>query len=589
MLKALKQKIGSLASSVIRFPGTAAFLLAGAVLIGVSIGGGDELTRYILAVITGALACAAAQMLFERFFNGMAIRMVLYAAGVAIAALFFWSVYALPDNATELFTRFSVTMLALFIAFIWVGVIKEPRGFAESFMAAFKAVFESAFFSGVLFLGCVLIIAAIDRLITPVDGDAYAHTANIIFTVIAPFILLSLIPIYPGRAQNEALTETQRELLDRRTGCPKFLEVLLSYIIIPLTGIFTVILIIYILLNIGGDFWTDNLLEPMLIAYTLVVIVVTLLVSRLENRMAVLFVKVFPKVMIPIAAFQIIASALLLGDTGLTFGRYYVLLYGAFAVFAGLALSFAPRVKSGVIAPVLIALSILSLIPPVDAFTVSLASQTATLERTLEANGMLTGDTLTPDGDITSADKTRIIASVEYLSEMDKLDTLSWLPDGFTVYDDAAFSRAFGFSRYDAPPDANAYVSVYYNNTDAALPITGFDAFAELYVPDSGKTDQQAITFEAGGKTCVLSVTGEDGGAVIVTDAAGVELIRFDTSELIDRYEQPDKSELTLTEATFSVENELAALKVVVLNAGFEARTTPSDVSAQLYVFVAIK
>ena len=588
MLKALRQNISGLASSVVRFPVTAAFLLASAVLISVSIGGEDELTRYILAAITGALACAAVQMLYERFFTGMAIRMALYAAGVAVTALFFWSVYALPDNGTELFTRFSVTMLALFIAFIWAGVIKEPRGFAESFIAAFKAVFESAFFSGVLFLGCALIIAAVDRLITPVDGDAYAHTANIVFTVIAPFILLSLIPVYPGRAQNGAMTETQRELLDRRTGCPKFLEILLSYIIIPLTGIFTVILLVYILLNIGGNFWTDNLLEPMLIAYTLVVIVVTLLVSRLENRMAVLFVQIFPKVMIPIAVFQIIASALLLEDTGLTFGRYYVLLYGAFAVFAGVALSFAPRVKIGVIAPVLIVLSVLSLIPPVDAFTVSLASQTATLERTLEANGMLSDDTLTPDGDIPSADKTRIIASVEYLSEMDKLNTLIWLPDGFTVYDDAAFSRAFGFSRYDAPPDANAYISVYYNNNEA-LPITGFDAFAELYVPDSGKTGHQAILFEAGGKNCVLSVAGTDGGAVIVTDSNGTELIRFETSEIINRFAQPEKSELTLTEATFSVENELAALKAVVLNADFKTQPTLSDVSARLYVFVAIK
>ena len=55
--------------------------------------------------------------------------------------------------------------------------------------------------------------------------------------------------------------------------CPKFFEILISYIIIPLIAVFTIILLVYIIKNIGGEFWSDNLLEPMIVSYSIFVIV----------------------------------------------------------------------------------------------------------------------------------------------------------------------------------------------------------------------------------------------------------------------------------------------------------------------------
>jgi hypothetical protein len=543
MLEALKQKLAGLASSVVRFPATAVFLLASFVLTAAAIGGEDGLIRHILACLVGAAGCAAGQTLNERFFSGVLPRVGMYAAGVAAAGLFYLSVRSLPPSGPEMTTRFAVALFALLFAFIWFGVART-REFGGSFMAAFKALFEAAFFSGVLFLGCVLIIAAVDRLIAPVDEDANLHTANVVFTLAAPVIFLSLIPVYPGRARGE-LSPERRAVLDRRTSCPKFLEVLLSYILIPLTGIFSLILLVYILLNIGGEFWTNNLLEPMLVAYTIAVTVLTLLVGRLKNKTAVLFVRIFPKVMIPIALFQLAASSLLLRQTGLTFGRYYVLLYGAFAVFAGVALSLGPRVRSGVIAPVLIALSILSLVPPVDAFTVSRASQLAALESTLENNGMLAGGAVTPNGGIPEAEKTKIIASVRYLSDMGELGTVGWLPEGFDLYDDAAFLSTFGFHLYNSTQPGYQYVSVYYDRTEA-IPIAGFDVLAQIYIPNPGKPGFEETSFVFGGKRYTLTA---DGG-LAVKDERGAELLRFDTGVIIDRYASypADKRELTLEE-----------------------------------------
>ena len=179
--------------------------------------------------------------------------------------------------------------------------------------------------------------------------------------------------------------DLQKESIDEAAHCPKFLEVLISYILIPLIAVFTLILVIYIIKNIGGEFWTDNLLEPMLVSYAITVILVYILASEIENKFTAFFRKVFPKVLVPIVLFQITSSILSLADTGVTHTRYYVILFGLFAAVSGILLSFLPVRKNGVIAALLIVFAIISIVPPVDAFTVSRSSQTNTLKNVLDA------------------------------------------------------------------------------------------------------------------------------------------------------------------------------------------------------------
>lgn len=581
--------------SVIRFPVTVAFLVAAAVLTAISISNNDnDLTKYILTCAVGAVSCAASQSAYERFFAGVVWRIAMIALGIIVTFLFYLSIRTLSQNSAEILIRSAVTGFALFIVFIWVGVIKSRYDFSESFMAAFKALFQSVFFSGILFLGCIAIIAAIDRLITPVNSDAYSHTANIVFIIVAPLMLLSLIPVYPGKADLETgkeIEEKQRVLIDKRTGSPKFLEVLLSYIVIPLASVFTVILLVYILLNISGQFWTNNLLEPMLVAYTIVVIVVTILVGNLENRFAVLFQKIFPKVLIPIALFQIIASVLILLDTGVTYGRYYVILYGVLAVFSGVVLSVRPVRKSGVIAMLLIILSAISLIPPVDAFTVSRSSQIMTMESVLIENGMLQNDIVTPNGSISEKDKTRIITAVQYLSETDNLGAVKWLPARFNGYDDTAFFSTFGFHMYTPEPPGYQYVNVYIDRSDM-IPITGYDIFAQVSIPSFDMANGTNYTFSLNGKTYMLSTEdASNKDIILVKEETGQELGRFDTGDIFSRYAAypTDKNKLTLDEATFTVENDRVELKIIVLNAGFTKTPVVQDQNAQLYVFIKMK
>src|SRR5699024_12270878 len=138
------------------------------------------------------------------------------------------------------------------------------------------------------------------------------------------------------------------------------LPILISYVIIPLSMVYTVILLIYVLLNITGDFWKDNLLDPMLISYAVIVILVFFLASSLDNALVTFFKNIFPKILIPIVLFQTIASFLKIEDTGVTYGRYYVIMFGLFALISGVVFSFFSMKKHGWIALSLIIFAIIS-------------------------------------------------------------------------------------------------------------------------------------------------------------------------------------------------------------------------------------
>ena len=235
-----------------------------------------------------------------------------------------------------------------------------------------------------------------------------------------------------------------------------------------------IILLVYIIKNIGGEFWSDNLLEPMIVSYSITVIVVYILASELENKFTALFRKILPKVLVPIVVFQIISSLLSLSETGITHTRYYVILYGLFAAISGILLSFLPVRKNGVIAALLIVFSIFSIVPPVDAFSISKSSQINLVEKVLLENKMIEEQTITPNSNISNEDKKTITNAMSYLNTMEYTKEVEWLPKDFDYYED--FSDTFGFVEYYESDRMNesVYVSLEPNTT---IGITGYDTF----------------------------------------------------------------------------------------------------------------
>ena len=598
LLDKIWEKISSLVEALSRYPLTVAFLVAAVVVNAMAIEQDVDYTRYFLTFLVGAFLGFALQAGWERFSDKTSVRIAAMALGLVLTLGYFLIVRQYTSTSTETWIRTSIALFALLIAYIWVPVIKSEVSFNQGFMAAFKAFFNSLLFSGVLFTGITLIITAIDLLLFRVSDKSYLHTLNSVGILFTPIYFLSLIPVYPGAAdknRSPGQLEQNREKVHRAYQCPKFLEVLISYIVIPMLTVYTVILIIYIARNITGNFWIDNRLEPMLVSFAIAVILIYILVSNLENKVAEWFRKIFPKVLVPIVLFQIAASLLRIQETGITYGRYYAILFGIFAAVSGILMCFMAVRKNGIIAALLIGFSLFSIIPPVDAFTISRTSQAGRLTDILVENKMLENNTIRPNASVSEADKKIISDSVNYLVMMEYTTDISYLGADFDVYED--FYNTFGFYRYDENPYRQD--SVYLNlNQQSPLNISGYETFviANFYTMDE-KMDPIICNFESAGKTYTLSraKTGA-AGALVLTNTDGQELMQIDMKDVFDQFDTSQsgnykisKDFMNADEATYTEENDQAVISLVAMFVAIEKSGSEPLYNGDFYLLVHIK
>ena len=452
-LDRLKRSLSSTGKSFQRYPLTAIWLVVIAIMNAIELEDSfNNYARFLFTALTGVMLSVVAQHIYERFSTKENQRWLLFGGALVLTALYF---ITLPVGRTfeQVHSiRTMVLLFALFITLIWLPTFKrEDRLFHQNFLAIFKGSLTSLLFSIVLSLGSLAIYISIDNLLFSVDFNNLMHVLNIIWSLFAPLYFLGLVPA------NQDITED--ELMTHPFTMPRFLEVLLTFIVIPIVAIYTIILLLYLVVNISGEFWTDNLLEPMLVSYAIAVIVVYLLVLNTEHPITTLFRKVFPKIMLPIVLLQTVASILKIQELGMTHGRYYVIMFGIFATVTGLIFSFLPPKKNGWLAIVLLVLSLISVTPPIDAFTVARNNQEARLTDTLNEQGMLVNNEIVAKRDLSIDAKIKISKSVDYLTQMNFLSDLSYLPDGFSGY--YRFEETFGFPMTFSPTDMNFHESHY--------------------------------------------------------------------------------------------------------------------------------
>ncbi len=556
LFKRLQHSFEGLSFALVRYPLTSAFLMAIAVVNGLSIqrSGFDQYDRLLATGIIGVLISLAAQGIYERFFTDGMKRWGLAIGAVIITGIYYITMLNIPDFSLIISIRTAVLVLALVVGCIWIPTIRSEFLFDQSFLIAFKAFFTSLFFGGVIMLGVSLIFGATDQLLFNVNYLAYPHAANIIFAIFAPVYFLSLIPKYhidDGEAE-------------QKMKWSRFLEVLVAYIIIPLVSVFTVILVLYILLNIRGEFWTDNLLEPMLVTYSIVVIFVYVLSGTLENKLADQFKKIFPKVLVPIVLFQTVASFLKIQEEGLTHGRYFVILYGIFAMITGVLFSLYKGKKNGVVAILLMMLSILSIVPPVDAFSVSRRSQINQLETVLIDNEILIDGEIQRVADISEGDREVITVTTSYLSQMNYTENISWFPEDFEYYSD--FEAVFGFSPYESDfgREIPSYRS-FFRAQEIPMNISNFDYMVQLQFADT-EDDRESEELLINGETYRVGWMSEGREGFYLRDGEDEELLFIGIEEIINRLKEnePGRQGISQEEATFHAMDNGKSMAVIV-------------------------
>ncbi|MBS4217517.1 DUF4153 domain-containing protein [Bacillus sp. FJAT-49711] len=592
-MKNLRNKLIGLIQAVNRYPLTMLFLLAIATVnVNMINSETEDYLKYLFTFIIGSLLSVIGQQVYERFFIKVSERLVLMFGSILLTAGYYFAIHSASTFSLEIGTKTAISIFALMMAFIWIPAIKSKVTFNESFMSAFKAFFLTVLFSSVLAAGLNLIIIAIDQLLFSLDLKTYAHVLNIVLSLFAPVFFLSYTPPYPGKKDSNRPTNElsgEWEKIEKAITCPKTLGILISFIIIPLTAVYTIILLAYTILNIRGDFWTNNLLEPMLVSYAITVILVYILSSHLEDRFAKLFRKIFPKILIPIVLFQTVASILKISDIGVTYGRYYAIMFGIFALIAGIVFSFFPVKRNGLIASVLIVFSAVSIIPPVDAFTVAKVSQVHLLKRTLVENDMFQNGKIVPNSDISIDDKKTITRTASYLNDLNYIAEIDWLPAKLFNVDN--FNKTFGFEEtYDQPTDRSEGKYAHINwERSPAVNIENYDRMIHLYFQGS-QTDLK-IPIQIENKTYILKNDNRKDPTLILVDEQNNELFRFDMKKAIDQifenHLESDSGKNMLPAEKMMVTQENDKVKMTILAASID--NYDSQYNADIFVFLKIK
>jgi hypothetical protein len=583
----IQERAKSIVRAAVRFPLVIIFLIIIAALLSIQIESDQsrDFLKEILPLMVGLFLSASVQVYLEKRKKPLSVFLISQGAVLALTALlYFLNVFNQENGGLMDGLRAFITSFILVIVFLWIPSIRWKANFNDVFMSAFKGFFTAGFFTFILWGGLSLVLAAVNSLLFELPSNTFGHMAIWIWLIVAPIQVLALTPIFDG-------SEEEIEHADKQSKCPAFLRVLLSFVLIPLTILYTIVLLAYLLKTIvSGD--TQNLLEPLILSYSIVVILLYVLSSEIDNKISSMYLLVFPKIMALIALYQVVISLGKMTQEGVTYGRYFVILFGIFSVVIGILMSFLPKSRNHILAIVLTGFAIVSILPPVDVFTVSINSQTNILQQVLEDNDMIVDGAIVPNESISEKDQGIITRAVESLRDMNRLTQIDGIPDTFQFYRD--FKGTFGFDPYyqNIVPfeGKSSYFSLDY---EQALEVEGYDYFLTMNGYDQ-QNASRSISIEAtNGKTytCEL-VGGKDKIDIVISDADGMELLTASISDKIDALVEAEVSGgeekmMSPEQMTIQLEDKGVSMRIILRYAG--KSTYNSDTTYDTDMFILLR
>ncbi|MFA6807888.1 MAG: DUF4153 domain-containing protein [Eubacteriales bacterium] len=584
----LKHLLKGLAKAIFRFPLTVLSLTSATSLLCYMISLHESpslvIEKLMFTFLVGAILGMFAQFSTERFEKLSKTRPAVYGVTALLTVGYFMILWPAPEISQEIGIRTFVAVFALTCAVLWVPSIKGKADFNKIALIHFKSVFTSALYSGVLSGGIAAIIATVDILLFHVNNDAYSYMMVIIWVMFATIYYLSLLPKFNSEESSDIIA------LHTAKNYPKFLEILVSYIAIPLVTTYTLVLLAYFIKILVTLNWPSGQLGPMVLVYSAAGLLIFVLASLLENRFAVLYRKIFPKILIPIVIMQLISVGIRLNAYGVTESRYYVTIFGIFSIVIGILLSIKPISKNGYIALIAAGFAIFSIIPPLDAFTVSRISQINRIEEILQSEGILITGELTPKSDIPEQSKIETTNILSYLDMHSSLKYIKWLPEDFDIYRDMKTTLGFepAYQEYDG--NNSRYFNASLDNQEPLI-IPNYDILVNINsFKNMDDKDLPPVKFTLNDLNYELTIDRLSNQEVRVSilDSAGIELIGTGlygfTKELQENYPM-EKGTLSPDKMTFFISQNGYKLKIIFQNISITYGTeSDSGVDYSAYV-----
>lgn len=585
-----------------RFPIVLALLLAIAGIISNMIIRAVEpeefiLTRVIFASVFGVFLGIAGQFLCERFDKLNAFEWLMRILTI-VSVIVYYFLFTTPDYFSQFtFIRLFVCCFALFALYLYLPSAKGGADFGKIALVHFKSSFTALLYGIVLFLGLLAIYFAMDLLLFDMDEEIIAHIANFVFVFFMPVYYLSLLPKF----NSEDIVEVDRN--EEATVYPRFLEILVSYILIPLISVFTLVLIAYFLKIIWTRKWPVGQIGPMVLCYSAIGLMLYILCYNLKNKSSSVFRTAFPLALIPLVCLQLVSWYIRVKAYGITESRYYVVLFAVFSIICVCYFIFSKIKNPNRIAIYAAIFAMISIIPPIDAFSISFFSQKTRIEAILKNNDMLSNQQLIAKSNIDNNDKKEITNIINYMERMGYLGQLEWIPDEYIgkndrynskLYED--FDKLFGFEQYYVGNSDQPDIKYVYARLDPSLPIdiSGYEAMFRLEIYDTGSEKEKSLnTIKIKGIDYTINQGKDADGSLtlFVTDQLNNTVLTIPMNEVLKQIADKStgqKELLPASDLTYNMSNEQMRIRIIIDSINFEQTSTGiySSIYANIYIMI---
>jgi hypothetical protein len=493
---------------------------------------------------------------------GRSLRAALDILGVTALVAYH---FTLPDYmAPGAVTRFlqlnvGLHLLAAFLPFARGG---NHNGFWQYNRAIFLRFLTALLYSAVVYLGLALALLALDRLLgLPVPEKSYLWLLIVTLFVFNTWVFLGGVP---------------RDIagLESVTDYPRALKVFAQYILIPLVAIYLAILTIYLFKVIATAVWPSGWIGWMVSSVAVVGILALLLVwpvaNRIENRWVVTYTRWFFIFMIPAIVMLLLAVYKRIDQYGVTEKRYFLAVLSLWLAAVAVYFIVSQKRRIKMIPLTLCAVAFATSFGPWGAYTVSRKSQTARLERLMEANGILVdGAIVKAKAEVPIDDRREISAISLYLVSYHGGKTFDrWIGNGIEPADSAvshgrdqdaarAIVFAMGLEYVEAwahAPGSEGHFNYAIDYGTQVFELDGADYMVRL-ASSKGVCDLGATG---------LVVAWEDSVGVVLRDSTGVVAVASVDSLFAQIERDPAWNERAMPAGVMRVSAENERVRLVV-------------------------
>lgn len=373
-----------------RFPLVLVVAMAGTIAALVLIeyeatGGADGAFRVLYAALLGVPMLIGIILMGEKRRWSMTLKLGLQLAGLTMLAVYAWT---LPGNLSHapnvhVIRQFMLAVgVHLFVAVApWLGR-GETNGFWQYNKTLFLRACIAALFTGVLFAGLAIALAAVENLFElQIPGERYGQLWALLVGMFATWFFLAGVP-------------EDLDALDAVEEYPKGLKIFAQYVLMPLVIVYFIILAAYagkIVLAWDWPYgWVSRLILGFSVAGMFSLLLLWPIRNREDSRWILGAIRWFHLVLAPLLVMYFLAVLRRLSEYGLTENRYLGIVTGIWlAIMVGYFLF--SRHKSPKIIPLTLGvLAFVLSVGPWGVFAVSERSQVGRLRTLLERNGLLT-------------------------------------------------------------------------------------------------------------------------------------------------------------------------------------------------------